>query len=246
MFLFHRERSLTVLPAMLFPLIANTNALCDTDSWNVIKGDWTFDSTDCSLENTDSGDGNIVWFGSEDGHIPNSNYTHDSFRFSVTMKVDSGSSAGILFRTGESSTTSREGPSYYLDLRPDQSDGDLRLSMLDNGFFTIIDSWTMDISYDTLYTLTVYALNNLYFVYLDDVEVVAGFKITEFNNGSVGLRTYESPATYYSMTYSEDIAISITPNTTIGAVNVSTSSSAVTNSKSWSKNNGADNKWYDL
>ena len=245
MFLFHRRRSLTVLTATISSLIADTNVLCDTDSWNVIKGDWTFNATDCSLQNTDSGNGNIVWFGSEDGLIPLNLYSHDSFSFSVSMKVESGYDGGVLFRTGECSTTNDEGPSYFVGLRP--SGDDVRLGILDDGW-TLIAQWSVDsLEYDVPYTLSIYAVHNLYYFYLDDQVLANGIELTEFNNGSVGLRTYKAPSTYYSMTYSEDIVISLTPNTTIiESVNVSTSSSAVTSSESWSKNNGIDNKWYDL
>ena len=160
------------------------------------------------------------------------------------MSIDSGSSAGVLFRTEESSTISREGPSYYLDLRPDQTD-DVRFSMLDNGFITI-DEWEVGLSYNTPYTVTIYAINNLYYFYLDDIEVAVAYNHTAFSTGSIGLRTRSSPSTFYSMTYSEDVVVSIFPNTSIGPVNVSTSESTVTTTDSWTGSNALDQNWYDM
>ena len=59
--------------------------MCDTDSWNEIKGSWTYEAEDCSLQNTDSGAGNIVWFGSADGLTPDSNYDDDTFELTATL-----------------------------------------------------------------------------------------------------------------------------------------------------------------
>ena len=174
------------------------NIFCDTSSWNIIKGNWSYNSTDCSLRNTDSGSGNIVWFGSADGLTPNSNYIHDTFNLTVTMSIHSGYGAGLIFRTGESSTTNTEGPTYYVGCYPNID----RIQ-----FGTIDDGWntkqkvTATIDYDTMYTLAIHAAGNIYNVYLDGTLVMKDINGEELSYGSFGVRTYEAPTTFYSLKY---------------------------------------------
>ena len=172
---------------------------CDTSSWNIIKGNWTYSATDCSLRNSDSGSGNIVWFGSDDGLIPNSSFIDDTFTLTVTMSLQSGSNAGLIFRTEESSTINNEGPTYYVGINTNDA----------VVFGTMDDGWSLKhsasvssgIDYDTVYTLSVHAAGIAYDVYLNGTLVMADIIRTEFSGGSFGVRTYEAPATFYSLEY---------------------------------------------
>jgi hypothetical protein len=178
-----------------------TNLLCDTDSYNTIKGQWSYDDSDCSLENTDSASGNIVWFGSADGLTPDDSFDADSFTMTASLEVHSGNNAGILFRTGESSTTNDEGPTYYVGLKI--ASDEVRFGTMDDGWSNKHTA-SLPLEYDHIYTLSVEASGNLYSVYVNDVRVLADITRTEFGSGSIGLRTYNAPATYHSLSYSAD------------------------------------------
>ena len=43
--------------------INGSNELCNNASWNRIKGQWSYNHTNCCLENTDQRNGASVWFG---------------------------------------------------------------------------------------------------------------------------------------------------------------------------------------
>ena len=180
------------------PNRAPENLFCDSSSWNIIKGNWKYDPKDCVLQNTDSGAGNIVWFGSADGHTPSSQYIHDEFTLTVTFSLQSGSNAGLIFRTGESSTTNDEGPSYYLAVEANVDK--VFLGTMDDGW-KLRNSADSTIDYDTEYTLSVHAAGDIYNVYLDGVLVMKDITRTEFSGGSFGVRTYLTPATFYSLAY---------------------------------------------
>lgn len=57
-----------------------------------------------------------MWFGSEDGDTPNTNYEHDTFNMSVVLEIHSGMDAGILFRSSSVGTRNDAGPTYVADL----------------------------------------------------------------------------------------------------------------------------------
>ena len=94
------------------PVVPYTNELCDTASYSVIKGTWTADEDECALKNSNSGAGNIVWFGSADGLSPDTRFVDNAFVLTAEIEIHSGNDAGIMFRTGESSITNDEGPTY--------------------------------------------------------------------------------------------------------------------------------------
>ena len=95
------------------------NDICKTDDWSIIKGTWLYNESDgCSLFNTDSGDGNIVWFGNNTGTIYNTNYNSSSFILEVNISFPSaiGGNAGIFFRTQYVTTTNETSINYYFGL----------------------------------------------------------------------------------------------------------------------------------
>ena len=44
------------------------NSFCSNGDWNIVKGDWSHDSTECSLSlSSDADDGDdVVWLGTND------------------------------------------------------------------------------------------------------------------------------------------------------------------------------------
>ena len=178
-----------------------SNILCDSDAWSTIKGEWTYDDDDCTFENTDSRCGNIVWLGSDDGLTYDEDYDCDTFELTAVIEIDSGCSgdAGLMFRTGEASTTNDEGPTYYVGLYP--GDDKVVFGTMDDGWSAKHTSY-IDIDTDSLYTLTITGAGDTYSVYVDGIAVLEDIERTEFSSGSIGLRTYKAPSTYQSLSYS--------------------------------------------
>lgn len=182
-------------------LTASDNILCDTDSWNVIKGSWTFDDNDCSLENTDSGAGNVMWFGSANGLTPDDNFDDESFTMSVTMSIHSGSNAGVLFRAGTVTTTNHGGQQYYVGIVLGSNNRRVFFGTVNNGWNEQHAASVPGLDYDTIYTLSIQALGDSYTIYLDGVAVLSDITRTEYGSGSIGLRTAIAPTTFYSVSY---------------------------------------------
>ena len=194
--------SILLVPIFLVINIS-ANDLCDISSWNEIKGDWDFDLTDCSLENTNSANGNNVWFGSADGLTPNTDFVHNSFRLDVSMQIHSGNYAGVLIRSVSSSTSVwDEGPSYYVALK--RSNNVVRLGILNDGDAAIWAVTSSGINTDTVYNVSVRVLGNLYTVYLDGQLMFELCQTGLTAVGTIGLFTYNCPTTFYSLAYSED------------------------------------------
>ena len=199
-------RSINLL--LMVCIILNVHAardLCDEDVWTTIKGDWTYSESDgdCSLQNTDSGAGNIVWIGSEDGTTPDNSFIHDIFEFTVTLEVASGSDAGIMFECEQSSETNNEGPSYYVGLDP--YDNEVTLNIMNNAKNLLESSRIANgLRYNTKYELSVRKAINDITVILDGDDIIhyADDDDDETLSGSIGLRTYYAPTTFYSMSYS--------------------------------------------
>lgn len=99
------------------------------------------------------------------------------------------------------------------------------------------------ISYNTTYELTLYAEGTDYYVYLDDM-LAMNFTDTKFTTGSIGIRTFSAVTTVYSLTYSRNFAVSVTPSTTVAGITMATSDSVNTSSSTWYKDTGKDPSWY--
>lgn len=166
----------------------------------MIKGNWTYDSTDCSLENNDSETGNVIWFGSEDGLTPNNDFVHETFNLTVTMAVHSGDRAGLLFRTQKSSTIDREGPTYTAFLRFEQERMCFRVYK--NGSIEDLSkATTVYLDHDSVYTLTVHAAADIYNFYVNGTLVMADINRTYYDGGSFAVMTEDAIATFYSLEY---------------------------------------------
>lgn len=97
-----------LLTAFIF---VSANELCDNSTWNIIKGNWSYDATNCSLT-VGIASGNAIWFGSADGNTPDTDYEHDTFALTVALAINSGHQAGIVFRASHISATNNAGPTY--------------------------------------------------------------------------------------------------------------------------------------
>ena len=95
------------------------NLLCDTHRISEIKGDWDYNSDDCSWTSADYGPGDIIWFGDSNGVTPDSamnNLTGGSFNSTLTLSVTdcdgNNCNAGLLFHAKNVSTTNNGGYQY--------------------------------------------------------------------------------------------------------------------------------------
>ena len=178
-----------------------SNILCDTDSWETIKGDWTIDDDECTMENTNSACGNIVWLGSSDGLTPDEDYDCDTFELNVTLEIASGYDSGVLFRSGEVSTVNSEGETYYVGLSID--DSEVVFSTMDDDESSDWEeqcSASTSLSYGEEYTLGIQGSGDSYSVFVDGTAVLE-CDATSFSSGSIGLRTYKAPTTYSAMSF---------------------------------------------
>lgn len=194
-------------PTTMKPTIASptsvptkTNALCNSSAWYLFDDSWSYDETDCSLLTEDASSESWMWFGSKDGLTPNSDYSHESFQVSVTMKIDSGTNAGVFFRLSQ--TTGNVYPTIgYLVLINAQSDTAMLLSTSKGDQWDNKEFVQIDVDYGTVYTLSVKAEDNLYNVYLDGESLMSNVLLTNLTTGSIGLRKHQSNTTIYSVEY---------------------------------------------
>ena len=172
------------------------NVLCYPNDWNILKGTWNYDSNDCSVDNTNAASGNVVWFGSQDGSTPNDDYVLESFYLEVEIQVNGANGdAGILFRAQSASATNDGGQQYYIGLHPNEG---VVFGKMNNGWSSLY--WkSHEIEQGAIHTLAVEAIGSFYNVWIDDTQVFTNIERVEYTTGSIGLRTYNLPAKYYSV-----------------------------------------------
>ena len=182
------------------------NEFCNPSQWNIVSGNWTYDSSECSLTNNDvdTDFSDIIWFGSSDGEIPDNRYCHRHFQLNVTLILHSGINAGLIFRT-ERADTKDKGLSYYLRLNKQvQATG---LFLIDNGV-SILNASKTKLSYNKTLNLFVSASENVYNVYLDGRPVfpenpdIVMKQLTNYTHCSIGIRAdNHARATFLSLSY---------------------------------------------
>ena len=180
----------------IFFCIASENLLCNKDDWNIIKGTWFYDSNDCSVDNTNTAAGNVIWFGSQDGLTPNNDYAFDSFYLEVEIQVNGGySNAGILFRAQSVSATNDGGQQYYIGLRPNKG---VVFGKMNNGWSSLY--WQpYSVQKGGIHTLIVKAIGSTYNVWIDSKQIFNNIVLTDYMTGSIGLRSFNLPVKYYSV-----------------------------------------------
>ena len=161
---------------------------------SVYDGNWTLNEANngsCTLVQTADDSKIIIWFGSEDGSTPNSNYSHDSFVIETSLSIASGRNAGILF--GGVNVSGSE--FYYFDVDPA-----VNLIHLFRCCWTFIFTISQTFDYGEKYNLRISA-NGEYFSFSVDDVLVRDLQITNFTTGSVGLISHRSTTTFYSLNY---------------------------------------------
>eukprot|EP01084_Bolivina_argentea_P047397 87329_1 len=172
---------------------------------NIVKGSWV-DEHDCifgtlmyydgaqRIENTDNAAGNVIWFGSTNGATPDTDYNSADFTIEVEIKFKTNSGdAGILFRAQSVSSTINMGQSYYVGLYP--GNDRVIFGRFNNGW-TALYNLPYTINYGVRHKLRVEAHSYNYRVFVDNNLVIDNIVATEYTLGSIGLRTYHSPATF--------------------------------------------------
>ena len=180
---------------------SDDNILCNTNDWNIISGTWIYNETSCSIDNTNKGSGYQVWFGSADGKTPNTNYSFNSFVMEAIFSINTyyGGDAGICFRAINVSAINNHGESYYIGLYP-EFDYVIFDKFYGGNYYSLYKSYDHTFNASVKYNLTVQAIETVYNVWLDGIQIFTDKQLTDYTTGSVGLRNHELPATYYSIT----------------------------------------------
>ena len=173
------------------------NYLCDTDRLNIIKGTWVFNSTDCSITNTDEAAGNVIWFGDFSGLSPDSTFnTLNSFTATLTLSITNGTgNSGLFFRAQTVSTINDGGQQYYFGFGVTPI---VYLGLMNNGW-TALDSANIPLYYNIPYDFTVVANGTHYKTYIF-TTLIFEQELTEYTSGSFALRTYFAQTKFWSLT----------------------------------------------
>jgi len=200
----------TAKPTTPSPTISGENLLCERDLLTVIKGEWTADCGSCSMENSDSRCGNVVWIGSDDGRTPDTDFDCDCFELTVVLEIESGGDdAGVMFRTAECPETNNAGPTYYVGLDPGADD--VIFGSMDDGWTELYSATVDKLCFDKEYTLSIRGCGDTYSVFVDGEAVLENVKATDFSSGSIGLRTYKAPSKYHHLSFSCDSSTTPAP-----------------------------------
>ena len=152
-------------------------------TWTDISGAWSWDGSDV-LACTDTTAGANTWIGSE---------SWSDYVVEVVMRPDSGSNdPGVMTRAQSVSASNDGGYSYYVGLYPDS---DSVVLGYQNGGWNVVDSAGATINSGTWYTLQHRMSGSAHEVWLDGSLLISANDST-YSWGSVGFRTYRSPASY--------------------------------------------------
>ena len=171
-----------------------SNDLCTTSDWVAVQGTSTSGSS-CSQALTSRVCGDRLWFGSSDGNTYDSDYSFYSFTLETTISIQSGDHADIMFRTiSLGSDICQSGQTYLYGF----SVGSAFLGKID-GAYSHIDTYSMSLSYNTEYTLKIVAVGTNYNFYFDGTLIFSDVELTDFVQGSMGVRFYNALATLHSI-----------------------------------------------
>eukprot|EP01084_Bolivina_argentea_P138842 244350_1 len=100
---------------------SSINEFVNIDKWNVIKGTWTYNVSDCSITHigTNTMDqGDRIWLGTANGSEPDHNYEYESFILESSFIITSDDildKVGYTFRSqNQHPITSSQGGDFYL------------------------------------------------------------------------------------------------------------------------------------
>jgi len=152
-------------------------------TWTDISGAWSWDGSDV-FANTDTTAGANTWIGSQ---------SWSDYVVEVVMRPDSGSNdPGVMTRAQSVSASNDHGRSYYVGLYP--SNDSVVLGYQDGGW-NVVASAGATINSGTWYTLQHRMSGSTHEVWLDGSLLISASDST-YSWGSVGFRTYQSPASY--------------------------------------------------
>ena len=182
-----------------------SNLLCEQGRISEVKGEWNYDTDECIWENTDSAEGNLVWFGDSGGTQPDSALeSYSAFTVTTDLSMTDApydwSNVGIMFRTRYVHSLNNYYFSYYYGLWA--SPFKLILVLYDD-----TDAWTLlkehtitdePITLNATHQLTIEANETNYSFYLNDSLIWDDYPLTNYKRGSFGFRNFEAPSKWYS------------------------------------------------
>ena len=152
-------------------------------NWTTVSGTWTWDSSDL-YANTSNTRGANVWIGSQ---------SWTDYVLQVRMRPDnSNGDSGIMSRVQSVSATNDGNHSYYVGLYP--STNQVTLGYMDGSWHSLV-SGSATIDPTNFYTVQIRHSGSSIQVYLDGTQLISTTN-TVYSSGSIGFRTYQSPASY--------------------------------------------------
>eukprot|EP01084_Bolivina_argentea_P297183 511939_1 len=177
----------------------NHNWLCNKSSIWTSDGDWLFSNSSCSSTSSNHNLGTVLWLG--DSY--KESLLWNNYKITVVLKLIEGEDTGIIFRAQNSVGATGIGQKYMFLL----FDSHVRLYKSSN--WTILHSQLIEEHYFVNKTrnITIYVNENRFTFFIDGHFT---FEYTDscypiFNNGSVGIRSYQAIATFYYLNVDLDI-----------------------------------------
>ena len=148
-----------------------------------------------------------IWLGSADGTIPYfsfDNAVSDSFGIEVIFEIMQGGTAhnaGIMLYVGAVSTALNSGPNYYLGINPEINR--VFFGYQNNGSWDQMIGEPYDSDFNQIYKITLSTKGSYHNVSINDTMVIhdQDFYDNKLSFGSIGLRTFNANATYYSLKF---------------------------------------------
>ena len=186
---------------------AAENYLCDTTILSRIRGDWSFDQTDCSWYSSSWDYQNILWFGDSSGTIPYEKFNSlTSFtmrvNFTITDSCASGSVGngriGVYFRARNTSDTGTwRGQQYYFGIHLNDI---ARIMISNNGgtelyWVSLVNTFNTTFDDSKQYSFTIISKynhsikSNTYDFYLDQLKIFENIVLDDYLFGSFALIT---------------------------------------------------------
>ena len=166
-----------------------------------MSGVWSFDNNTCILNNPSRGTDYHLWFGTQDGITPDSDYDDQTFEISTELSISDGNGqAGIIFRA-QNLESNPIGPYYYLfSLRINTNNVKVTQFSL-NQATQIVQSFPT-LYYNQIYKLKIETFSNgFYNFYLDDSLIFNNIQLNQYKNGSIGIEADWVNAQFYDFEY---------------------------------------------
>jgi hypothetical protein len=152
-------------------------------TWTDISGTWSWDGSD-TYQSSDTTAGANTWIGPR---------SWTDYVVEVVIRPDASSGdPGVMSRAQSVSAVNDDGESYYVGLYPNS--GDVALGYQDGNWHELSRA-AGGVSTGTWYTLQHRMSGNAHEVWLDGTLLIS-LTNGKYHSGSVGLRTYVSPASY--------------------------------------------------